>query len=164
MNRWKEQEQQFVVEEEEMYDAEDSFPAFGSTPAIDLVTDSTSKSRELSPINEVEETPILPRSPAASCSAPISIHTQLNVASAGHPTQGIARPELGSNGPLVPQSYGGNVSVQNLVLDDSMNPRLEKIFGWPFPAIVNQPNPSMSGSLPIGMVDITEEIRREEEN
>ena len=87
----------------------------------------------------------------------------MNVASAGHPAQGIERPELGRKGPLVPQSSGGNVSVQNLVSDDSMNPRLEKIFGRPFPAIVSQPNPSMSGSLPAGMVDITEEMRREDE-
>ena len=59
VNRWTEQEQQFAAEEEEMYDVEDSFPTFRSTPAIDLVMDSTSKSRELPPINEVEETPIL---------------------------------------------------------------------------------------------------------
>ena len=125
--------------------------------------DSTSKSRELPPINEVEETPILPPSPAASCYAPVSVHSQMNVASAGHPAQGIVRPELGKKGPFVPQSSGGNVSVQNLVSNDNMNPRLEKIFGRPFPTIVSQPNPSMLGSLPTGMVDITEEMRREEE-
>ena len=45
VNRW--QEQQFADEEEEMYDAEDSFPTSRSTTVIDLMTDSTSKLREL---------------------------------------------------------------------------------------------------------------------
>ena len=40
-----------------MYDAEDSVPASNSTPVIDLVTDSTSISRKLPLINQIEETP-----------------------------------------------------------------------------------------------------------
>ena len=39
MNRWKEHEQQFSAEEEEMYDVEDSLLAPRSTTVIDLVTD-----------------------------------------------------------------------------------------------------------------------------
>ena len=50
INRWKEQEQQFS--EEEMYNAEEFFLASRSTLVIDLVTDSTSKSRKIPPINE----------------------------------------------------------------------------------------------------------------
>ena len=57
-------------------------------------------------MNEAEETPILAPSLVASCYAPISVHSQMNVASIGHPAQGIARPELGRKGPLVLQSLG----------------------------------------------------------
>ena len=43
VNRWKEQEQQFAAEDEEMDNIEDAFPAFSSTLVIDSVTDSTSR-------------------------------------------------------------------------------------------------------------------------
>ena len=40
-----------------MYEAEELFPASNSTPVIDLVMDSTSPTRELQPIYEIEESP-----------------------------------------------------------------------------------------------------------
>ena len=90
VNRWKEQEQQFGAEEEEMYDVEDSFPASRSTPIIDLMTDSTSQLRELPQIGEIQETPLLPPLPPASSIAPGSVHSQLKVASVGHPKRSSA--------------------------------------------------------------------------
>ena len=70
VTRWKEQDQQFAVEKEEMYDAEEVFPTSSSTPTIDLITDSTSPARKLQPIYEIEENPILFPSLATSNFAP----------------------------------------------------------------------------------------------
>ena len=60
----------------------------------------------------------------------------MNVAPVGNLEQDSARLELGRKVLSVPQSSGGNVSVQDLILDDSLNARLEKIFGRPFPAVI----------------------------
>ena len=61
------------------------------------------------------------------------------------------------------KSPGGNVSLPDLISDNTLNLRLKKIFGRPFPAIISQPDSGILGSLPPGMVDITEEMRLEEE-
>ena len=57
MNMWKEQEHHV---EKEMYNAEESLPTSNSTPTIDLVTASTTKPRELPPVNKIEEIPNFP--------------------------------------------------------------------------------------------------------
>ena len=122
-----------------MYDAEEVFLASSSTPVIDLVTDSTSPARELQPIYDVQDSPVLPPSPAAPNFATVSVHLPLHVTSVFHPTQISAKPELGRKYPSLPQSSGGNVSLPDLISDSNLNPRLEKIFGWPFPTIISQP-------------------------
>ena len=53
--------------------------------------------------------------------------------------------------------------MQNLIANDSLNSRFEKIFGRPFPLVVSHPDSSRLGSLPMGMVEITDEVRRQEE-
>ena len=67
---------------------------------------------------------------------------------------------MGRRGPSIPQSSRGNVSIQNLISDYSLNPRLERIFGRPFLTVVTQPGSSKPILFPIG-VDMIEEVRRQ---
>ena len=74
-----------------------------------------------------------------------------------------ARPNLGNAVPSIPQGSEGNVSVENLISEDDLDPCLERVFGRQIPPIVSQLNPSIPGSLSPGVVDIVEEERRQNE-
>ena len=85
-----------------MYDAE----GYSLYPAQHLVTDSTSPTRELQPIYEIEENPGFPPSPAAPNFAPASVYSALDVTLVSHLAQSSVRPELSRKGPSLPQSSG----------------------------------------------------------
>ena len=106
MNRWKEQEQQC---EEEMYDVEESFTECRSAPAVDLVMETTTKSKEIPPIKEIEETPVLPLQSAVSSGVPAPSHPQRPnfgqwINTVGQPASSIARTNLGNISPSVSEN------------------------------------------------------------